>query len=110
MKYVRQLVANNVLDASSPSWCRSWFIENSTETRLLGRGVDGDKDQVGLSDTLVNFGGEEQVSATTSLDDVNETGLVDGEVKVGVVPGVDTGLVQVDNGDLDLRTLESAVK
>ena len=84
--------------------------ETSTETRLLGRSVDRDEDQVGLGDTLVNLGGEEQVPASASLDDINETGLVDGQVEFGVVPSVDTGLVEVDNGDLDVRTLESATQ
>lgn len=83
--------------------------ETSTETRLLGGGVDRDEDQVGLGDTLVDLGREEQVPTPASLDDVDETGLVDGEVEVGVVPGVDTGLVDVDDGDLDVGTLEGAI-
>ena len=82
--------------------------ETSTETRLLGRSVDRDKDQVGLGDTLVDLGGEEQVPASASLDNINETGLVDGQVEVGVVPSVDTGLVEIDDSDLDVRALESA--
>lgn len=83
--------------------------ETSTETRLLGRSVDRDEDQVGLGDTLVDLGREEQVPTPASLDDVDETGLVNGEVEVGVVPGVDSGLVDVNDGDLDVRTLEGAV-
>ena len=83
--------------------------ETGTETGLFGGGVDRDKDQVGLGDTLVDLGGEEQVPAPASLDDIDETGLVDGQVEVGVVPGVDTGLVDVDDGDLDVRTLEGAI-
>ena len=65
--------------------------------------------KVGLGDTLVNLGREEQVPTPASLDDVDETGLVNGEVEVGVVPGVDSGLVDVNDGDLDVRTLEGAV-
>lgn len=59
---------------------------------------------LGLSDSLVDVGREEEVLAAGSLDDIVETGLVDGEVVR--VPGVDTGLVKVDNGDLDVGALE----
>jgi hypothetical protein len=57
-----------------------------------------------LSDALVNVGREEEVLAAGGLDDLIETRLVDG--KVVRVPGVDTGLVQVDNRDLDVGALE----
>ena len=79
--------------------------ETSAETALLGGGVDGDEDQVGFGDSLVDLGGEEQVSASALLDNVNQSGLVDGKVEVGVVPSINSGLVQVDNGDLDVRTM-----
>ena len=80
--------------------------EASTNTRLLGGGVDGDKDEVSLTDALVDVGREEEVPAACLADDVLQAGLVDGEVEVGGVPRVDTGLVKVDDGDLDLRALE----
>ena len=78
--------------------------ETSAETTLLGRGVNGNEDQVGFGDSLVDFSGEEQVSASALLDNVDQSRLVDGKVEVGVVPSINSGLVQVDNGDLDVRT------
>ena len=81
--------------------------EASTNTRLLGRGVDGDKDEVSLTDALVDVGREEEVPAACLADDVLQARLVNGEVEVGGVPGVDTGLVEVDDGDLDMRAPES---
>ena len=59
-------------------------------------------DSLGLSDGLVHVGGEEKVLPPSSLDDLIETGLVDGEVVR--IPGVNTSLVQVDDGDLDVGT------
>ena len=78
----------------------------STNTTLLGRGIDRDEDEVGFKDSLVDVGREEQVTAARLLDDFEETGFVDGEVKVGRVPSIDASLVEVNNGDLDMRTLE----
>lgn len=59
---------------------------------------------LGLGDGLVDVRREEQVSSSGLLDDIIQSGLVDGEVVR--VPGVNSGLVQVDNGDLDLGTKE----
>ena len=80
--------------------------EAGTDTRLLGRSVYGDEDEVCLTDALVNIGGEEEVAAAGLADDVLEAGLVDGEVEVGRVPRVDTRLVEVDDGDLDVGALQ----
>ena len=80
--------------------------EAGTDTRLLGRGVDGNENEVGLANALVDIGGEEEVAAARLADDVLEAGLVDGEVEVGRVPRVDTRLVKVDDGDLDVGALE----
>ena len=77
-----------------------------TDTRLLGRSVYGDEDEVCLTDALVDIGGEEEVASAGLADDVLEAGLVDGEVEVGRVPRVDTRLVKVDDGDLDVGALE----
>ena len=55
---------------------------------------------------LVDVGGEEQVAAAGGLDNLNEAWFVDRQVEVGAVPRVDTRLVQVDDGDLDLGALE----
>ena len=81
--------------------------EASTDTALLRRGVDTDEDEVGLVDGLVDVGREEEVAAAAGPDDLLEAGLVDGEGKVWAVPRVDTRLVQVNDGDLNLRALES---
>ena len=80
--------------------------EASTDARLLGRGVDGDEDEVCLGDSLVNVGREEEVAAAGLLDNVNETGLVDGQLEVGRVPCINTRLVQVDDRNLDVGALE----
>lgn len=72
-------------------------------SNLLRRGVDGDEDDVSLLDSLVNLGGEEQVLATAGLDDLVKTRLVDRKV-VGV-PGVNTRLRKVNNGDGNLWAL-----
>lgn len=87
----------NVLEISS---------EPGTNTALLGGCVDTDEDEVGFEDALVDVGGEEEVAAAGLFDDVDEAGLVDGEVEVRVVPGVDAGLVQVDDGHGDVGTFE----
>ena len=80
--------------------------EARTDTGLLGGGVDTDEDELGLLDGLVDVGGEEEVAAAARPDDLLETGLVDRELEVWAVPRVDTRLVQVDDGDLDLWALE----
>ena len=80
--------------------------EAGTDTRLLGGCVNRDEDEVCLTDTLVDIGGEEEVATAGFADDVLEAGLVDGEVEVGRVPRVDTRLVKVDDGDLDVGALE----
>lgn len=80
--------------------------ETSTDTALLGRRVDTDEDKIGFEDALVDVGGEEEVATACLTDDVDETGLVDGKSKVIAVPGIDTGLVQVNDGDLDVRAFE----
>lgn len=81
--------------------------EASTNAALLRRRVDTDEDQIGLLDALVHVCGEEEVASAGLFDDVNETRLVDGEVIVGAVPRVDTRLVEIDDGDLDVGAFES---
>ena len=72
---------------------------------LRGR-VDTDEDKVGLLDALVDVRREEEVAAAAGPDDLLETGLVDRELEVWAVPRVDTRLVQVDDGDLDVGALQ----
>jgi hypothetical protein len=85
---------------------RSKGAQTSDELRILeqsslSRGrYTYDEDKIGLVDGLVDLGGEEEVLAPARLDDIDESGLVDGEGEVLRVPGVDSGLVQVDDGDL----------
>ena len=76
------------------------------DARLLRRGVDADEDKVGLLDALVDVRREEEVAAAAGPDDLLETGLVDRELEVWAVPRVDTRLVQVDDGDLDVGALQ----
>ena len=78
----------------------------STDTALLRRGVYADEDEICLLNGLVDIRGEEQVAATADFDDIDETGLVDGEAKVVAVPRVDAGLVEIDDGDLDVGAFE----
>ena len=80
--------------------------EACTDTALLRRRVNGDEDQVGLLDSLVDVRREEQVLAASGPHDIFEAGLVDGQVEARAVPRVDTRLVQVHNGDLDLGALQ----
>ena len=85
-------------------------LEICRETRadaglLCGR-VDRDEDEICLEDGLLDVGGEEEVAAAGLADDVLEAGLVDGQIEVGRVPGIDARLVEVDDGDLNLRALE----
>lgn len=81
--------------------------KSCTNTALLCRCVDRDKDQISLLDGLVNIGGEEEVATAGLADNGVETWLVDGEVELGAVPRIDTGLVQVHNGDLNVGALQS---
>ena len=80
--------------------------EACADTALLRWGVDRDEDKIRLLDALVNVRGEEEVFAASSLHDINKSGLVDGQAEIRAVPRVDTCLVQVHNGNLDLGALE----
>lgn len=56
---------------------------------------------LGGLDGGINVGAEEEVLSPGTFDDLVQSWLVDWEFVR--VPGVDSGLVQVDNGDLDMR-------
>ena len=58
-------------------------------------------------DALVDVRGEEQIPPARLADDTFEPRFVNREVEVGAVPRVDTRLVQVDDGDLDMRAPKS---
>lgn len=53
-----------------------------------------------LLNTLVNISAEEEVLAPGGLDNLIETRFIDREVVR--VPGVNSLLVEIDNGDLNL--------
>lgn len=78
-----------------------------TDAGLLRGRVDRDKDQVCLLDRTINIGGKEEVAAAGLADDVIEAWLVDWQGEISRVPSIDAGLVEVHNGYLDMRALES---
>ena len=88
----------------------AYILQISSEafanTRLFGRGVDADEDEVGLLDAAVDVGGKEEVLAARLAHDVLEPGLVDRELEVRAVPRVDAGFVEIDDGDGDVRAFE----
>lgn len=104
-----------------------------TNTTLLGGGIDGHQDDVGLGNVAGDVGAEEEVALsgsdlglalfrggrlvaglardarlaaaiTGNSDNVVQTGLVDG--RMARVPSADTGHISVHNCDLDVRVLE----
>lgn len=60
---------------------------------------------LGLLNTLVNISAEEEVLAPGGLNNLFETRLVEGEVVR--VPGVNSLLVEVDNGDLNVGAVRN---
>mmetsp|Transcript_24271 Transcript_24271/g.47390 ORF Transcript_24271/g.47390 Transcript_24271/m.47390 type:complete len:420 (-) Transcript_24271:49-1308(-) len=76
----------------------------STNTVSLGRGVDRHEDNLALTDSLVDLGGEEEVLVADLLYHVIESRLVDRKV-VRVPPG-DLLRVDVNNVNLDIRALQ----
>jgi hypothetical protein len=107
----------------------------STDAALLGGRVDRDEDNIGFGDAAGHISGEEEVALagsdtevakvgvdgvgvagglvgeeglaaaiTGDADNVMQAGLVDG--RVSRVPATNSGLVAVDDGDLDVRVLE----
>ncbi|KAF8695571.1 hypothetical protein HU200_037420 [Digitaria exilis] len=77
--------------------------EAGAEAAGFGGGVDGDEDDVGVSDVAVDVGAEGEVAAAAGTDDGVEARLVDREAVA--VPGIDAGAGDVDDGDLDGRAL-----
>jgi hypothetical protein len=79
----------------------------SANARLLSWGIDADKDEFSLLDRLIYVSRKEKVAPSRLSYDVNEAWLVDRKFVVGAVPGVDTGLIKIDDGDLDIGALDS---
>jgi hypothetical protein len=78
----------------------------STDTALLGRGVNTDEDEVGLLNPLVHIGGEEEIAASRLTHDLVEARLVDGKVEVRAVPSIYSRLIKIYDRDLDVGALE----
>lgn len=107
----------------------------STDAALLGGRVDRDEDNIGFGDATGHISGEEEVALTGSdtevakvgvdgvgvagglvgeeglatavagdANNVMQAGFVNG--RVSRIPATDSGLVTVDDGDLDARVLE----
>ncbi len=77
-----------------------------TDTRLLRGGVDRDEDQVSLLDRTVDIRREEKIATACLANDMVEPWLIDWEGEISGIPSVDAGLVEVDDGNLDMRALE----
>jgi len=80
--------------------------EPSADATLFRGRVDADEDQIGLFNRLVDIGGEEEIATACLADNILQTRFVDGQGEINAVPGIDTGLVEVDNRDLDVRAFQ----
>jgi hypothetical protein len=79
--------------------------EASSDTRLFGGGVDGNKDEA-VRQRMSLRGGKDLLGLGDGLVDLIESWLVDGE---GVrVPSVDSGLVKIDDSNSDIGTVRLA--
>lgn len=81
--------------------------EASADTRFFGGGVYADENELGFQDGLVDICREEEIASTSLTDDILEARFVDRKFEVWRVPGVDTSLIEINDGDLDVGTLES---
>ncbi len=59
-----------------------------------------------LRNPLIHLGRKEQILSSTSFNDIDQSGFVDGKVEVWVVPGVYSGLVEIDDGDGDVGAVK----
>jgi len=74
---------------------------------VIRRRADRDEDDVGGGDGRRNVRGEGQsLLLDVPFDVVVQTGLIDRQLEVRAVPSIDTGLVQVDDGNFDVRKFE----
>ena len=78
----------------------------STNTRLLCRGVDAYENEVRLLDGAVYLRGEIQVATTCFFDNIDEAWFIYGKGVVGAVPSVDSFLVEVNDGDLNVGAFQ----
>ena len=93
--------------AAKPAPIPDFLVGVLTETKIrlyhqLRHPESLEANSLGLGDGLVDVSAEEEVLSPGTLDDLLEPWLVDGEVVR--VPSVNSSLVQIDNGDLDVGT------
>lgn len=81
--------------------------KTGADAALFGGRVDTDKDEICLLNALVDVGREMEISAPRPTNDVFQAGLVNGKTIVGAVPSIYAGLIEVNDGDLDIGTFES---
>ena len=98
----------SVIDALSPIQKHALEIssKSSADTALLCGCVDTDEDEVSLFNALIDIGRKEEVATARLTDNVFKTWLIDGQIEFRAVPGIDTSLVQVDDGDSNMRTFQ----
>ena len=97
-----------VIDVLSPS--QKYVLEisgkPSADTTLLCGRVDADEDEVSLINAFIDIGREEEVATARLTDNVFKTWFIDGQIEFWAIPGIDTSLVQVDNGNGDMRAFQ----
>jgi hypothetical protein len=79
-------------------------VLTETKIRLIVRIVCISKEKIdllGLGDSLVDVCAEEEISSSGLLDNFIKSWLVNGEIIR--VPSVNSGLVEIDNGNGDIR-------
>jgi hypothetical protein len=80
--------------------------EASAHAALLGWSIDRHENEICFPDALIDIGAEEEVASASLTNDIVEARFIYGQMEVWGVPGVDAGLVQVNNGDPDMRTFQ----
>ena len=65
-------------------------------------GIDRDKNNIGVTDTLLNLGRKKEIAAPRLPHHLVETGLIDRQVVT--LPGRNTGVVDINNRDFAVRT------
>jgi len=80
--------------------------KTSPYTRFLGWCVDTDEDKISILDSFVDICREKKVATACLTDNVCKTRFVDWEFVVWAIPRIDTVLIKIDNGNLDMGALE----
>ena len=97
-----------VIDVLSPSQKHVLEISGkpSADATLLCGGVDADEDEVSLLNAFIDIGRKEEVATARLTDNVFKTWFIDRQIEFRAVPGIDTSLVQVDDGYGDMRAFQ----